>query len=55
MEEKIQEGKGEGKMSEKNQAPVAPKATRVPDTYIIIFFVVLLAALLTYMIPVGSY
>ncbi len=55
MEEKIQEGKGEGTMPEKNQAPVAQKATRVPDTYIIIFFVVLLAALLTYMIPVGSY
>jgi uncharacterized ion transporter superfamily protein YfcC len=31
------------------------KAWRVPDTYVIIFFVVLLAALLTYMIPTGKF
>ncbi len=42
-------------MSQQKETPVAPKATRVPDTYIIIFVVVLLAALLTYLIPVGSY
>ena len=31
------------------------KAWRMPDTYVIIFFVVLLAALLTYVIPVGKF
>ncbi|MDF2531068.1 MAG: C4-dicarboxylate anaerobic carrier [Clostridia bacterium] len=31
------------------------KAWKVPDTYVIIFFVVLLAALLTYMIPTGKF
>ncbi|MFZ5352794.1 MAG: putative basic amino acid antiporter YfcC [Bacillota bacterium] len=31
------------------------KAWRMPDTYVIIFFVVLLAALLTYVIPLGNF
>ncbi len=31
------------------------KAWSMPDTYVIIFFVVLLAALLTYTVPVGSF
>ncbi|QVL36772.1 putative basic amino acid antiporter YfcC [Aminirod propionatiphilus] len=42
-------------MANRKETPVAPKATRVPDTYIIIFFVVLCAALLTYLIPVGTF
>ncbi len=32
-----------------------PKAWKMPDTYIIIFFVVLFAALLTYVVPVGVF
>lgn len=31
------------------------KGFRVPDTYVIIFFVVCLAALMTYLIPQGMY
>ena len=31
------------------------KQVKVPDTYVIIFFVVLFAALLTYLIPKGSF
>lgn len=42
-------------MAGQNGNPVGPKATRVPDTYIIIFFVVLFAAMLTYLIPVGTF
>jgi len=32
-----------------------PQAWQMPDTYVIIFFVILLAALLTYLVPVGSF
>lgn len=42
-------------MAEQKGMPAAPRATRVPDTYIIIFFVVLFAALMTYLIPVGTF
>jgi len=43
-------------MAEVKKNMVKPqKAWRMPDTYIIIFFVVLLAAVLTYVVPVGSY
>ncbi|MGL5188481.1 MAG: putative basic amino acid antiporter YfcC, partial [Cetobacterium sp.] len=31
------------------------KKIRIPDTYVIIFFVVVFAAILTYIIPVGSF
>ena len=31
------------------------KKIRIPDTYVIIFFVVIVAAILTYLIPVGSF
>lgn len=42
-------------MAEQKGTQLTPKATRVPDTYIIIFFVVLFAAMLTYLIPVGTF
>ncbi len=32
-----------------------PEATWVPDTYVIIFFVVLLAAVATYFVPLGQF
>ncbi len=34
---------------------MSTKQWRMPDTYVIIFFIVLLAALLTYVIPTGSF
>ena len=39
-------------MTEKSKAR---KEYRMPDTYIIIFFIVLVAAILTYLIPVGRF
>ncbi|PAB60719.1 putative basic amino acid antiporter YfcC [Anaeromicrobium sediminis] len=32
-----------------------PRAWEMPDTYLIIFFVILFAALLTYLVPIGSF
>lgn len=32
-----------------------PQAWQMPDTYVIIFFVILFAALLTYLVPIGSF
>ncbi|MDD4835716.1 MAG: putative basic amino acid antiporter YfcC [Dethiosulfovibrio sp.] len=40
-------------MSSKKEPSCKPM--RIPDTYVIIFFVVLLAAILTYTVPVGTY
>ena len=34
---------------------MSTKQWRMPDTYVIIFFIVLLAASLTYVIPTGSF
>jgi uncharacterized ion transporter superfamily protein YfcC len=42
-------------VTEQEKKNFSPKATKVPDTYIIIFLVVVFAALLTYLIPVGSF
>lgn len=43
-------------MTTKPQAEIKQqKVWNMPDTYVIIFFVVLLAALLTYVIPLGKY
>lgn len=42
-------------MSTKSKEFNKPRAWQMPDTYVIIFCVVLVAALLTYLIPVGSF
>ena len=39
----------------KDEKEQKKKGFKVPDTYVIIFFVVLLAAVLTYVIPQGFY
>lgn len=44
-------------MSKENKSPLESlnKGFKVPDTYVIIFFVVVLAAMMTYLIPQGMY
>ena len=43
-------------MSKKSEVGVSiKKGWNMPDTYVIIFFVVILAALLTYLIPIGKF
>lgn len=42
-------------MSTKSNEFKKQKVWQMPDTYVIIFFVVLVAALLTYLVPVGSF
>ncbi len=42
-------------MTTKTKESTQQKPWRMPDTYVIIFFVVLVAALLTYIVPVGQF
>ncbi|RKD33512.1 putative basic amino acid antiporter YfcC [Thermohalobacter berrensis] len=42
-------------MATKSKEVKTQKTIQMPDTYVIIFFVVLFAALLTYLVPIGSF
>lgn len=47
--------KKEKEVRQHNNSKGGKKPFQMPDTYVIIFFVVLLAALTTYLVPVGSF